>query len=66
MTVSVPSKATPRLRHAVSGQIDNLTRIGTQARFYFGTITGIRDAVLHYRIEMVRLIAQMSMGSGAL
>lgn len=66
MTASAPSKLNPRLRHALGVQIDSLTRIGTQAQFYLRTVTGIRDAVLHYRIEMVRLIAQMSMGSGAL
>lgn len=66
MTTSAPSKPNPRLRQALHGQIDSLTRIGTQAQFYFRTVTGVRDAFLHYRIEMIRLIAQMSMGSGAL
>lgn len=66
MTISVPSRLHPRLRLALESQIAGLTRIGTQAQFYFRTVTGVREAVLHYRIEMVRLIAQMSMGSGAL
>lgn len=41
-------------------------RIGRQTRFYAQTTTGIWDAVAHYRFEVVRLIAQMSLGTGAL
>lgn len=66
MTTSAPSKLNPRLRLVLGSKIDGLTRIGTQAQFYFHTVTGLRDAILHYRIEMIRLIAQMSMGTGAL
>ncbi|MDZ7884578.1 MAG: ABC transporter permease [Mycobacterium sp.] len=67
MTASAPSKLNPRLRHALGAQIDSLTRIGTQAQFYFRERSpAFVMPFLHYRIEMVRLIAQMSMGSGAL
>lgn len=66
MTTGAPSKLNPRLRLVLGSKIDGLTRIGTQAQFYFHTVTGLRDAILHYRIEMIRLIAQMSMGTGAL
>ena len=45
---------------------EGMTRIGTQAQFYFQTLTSVRDAVVHYNGEMVRLIAQMSLGTGAL
>lgn len=50
----------------MSRRVDGLTRIGTQSQFYFTTITGIRDALVHYKGETVRLIAQMSLGTGAL
>jgi phospholipid/cholesterol/gamma-HCH transport system permease protein len=66
MSVSVPSGPFPRIRRTVQGWLDGLTRIGTQAQFYFRTLASIRDAFAHYKIEMLRLIAQMSLGTGAL
>jgi phospholipid/cholesterol/gamma-HCH transport system permease protein len=56
----------PRLSRVVRNQIDSLTRIGIQARFYFQTLGSTKDVLIHYRTEMVRLIAQMSLGVGAL
>jgi phospholipid/cholesterol/gamma-HCH transport system permease protein len=56
----------PQLRHRTRGWIGGLTRIGTQAQFYGQTIRSIGDLFAHYRIELLRLIAQMSLGSGAL
>src|SRR4051812_49573556 len=41
-------------------------RIGRQTRFYAQTIRGIWDAVVHYRVEVIRLVASMSLGNGAL
>jgi phospholipid/cholesterol/gamma-HCH transport system permease protein len=41
-------------------------RIGSQAQFYVKTLRSIPDAVINYRTELWRLIAQMGMGSGAL
>jgi phospholipid/cholesterol/gamma-HCH transport system permease protein len=41
-------------------------RVGTQAQFYFLTMRSVVDALIHYRTETVRLIAQMSLGTGAL
>jgi phospholipid/cholesterol/gamma-HCH transport system permease protein len=46
----------------VSGWI----RIGRQTQFYGRTIRSIGDALIHYQAEIIRLIAQMSMGTGAL
>jgi phospholipid/cholesterol/gamma-HCH transport system permease protein len=45
---------------------DGWNRVGRQTRFYAQTIRGIWDAVVHYRVELIRLIASMSLGSGAL
>ena len=55
-----------RLRRAGGGWVRSVTRIGEQAQFYAHTIRSIGDAFAHYKIEMVRLIAQMSLGTGAL
>lgn len=66
MSTFAPSKPYPRLRRAVAGWTDTLTRIGTQAHFFIKTVLSIRSALVHYRVETVRLIAQMSMGTGAL
>jgi phospholipid/cholesterol/gamma-HCH transport system permease protein len=66
MTAGVPSKQCPRLRSAVGGPLNSLTVIGTQAQFYAKTLFSIRDAFVHYPTEMVRLIAQMSLSTGAL
>ncbi len=63
---SVPSTQFPRLRRAVGGWVGGLCRIGTQAEFYGRTVMSIRDAFISYKLEMVRLIAVMSLSSGAL
>jgi phospholipid/cholesterol/gamma-HCH transport system permease protein len=63
---NVPSTLRPRLHRIVAGGVDGLTRIGNQAHFYFRTLVSIRDAFAHYRMEMLRLLAQMSMGAGTL
>ena len=55
-----------RLRRVGQGWVAGLTRIGNQARFYVATVRSVGDAVVHYRIELVRLIAAMSLGTGAL
>jgi phospholipid/cholesterol/gamma-HCH transport system permease protein len=64
--MSAPTALHPRARRIFEGWVEGLTRIGTQAKFYFQTMHSIRDAFVHYRIEMVRLIASMGMGTGAL
>jgi phospholipid/cholesterol/gamma-HCH transport system permease protein len=48
------------------GWADGWNRVGTQTQFYGQTLGSIGDAVIHYRTELIRLIAQMSMGTGAL
>lgn len=41
-------------------------QLGTQAEFYAKTLVSVPDVFRHYPKELVRLIAQMSMGTGAL
>lgn len=64
--MSVLGSMHPRLQRVSAGWIRSLTRIGIQAQFYLRTLTSIRDAVVRYNGETVRLIAQMSLGTGAL
>jgi phospholipid/cholesterol/gamma-HCH transport system permease protein len=56
----------PRLRRTLDGWIDGLTRIGLQTKFYGYTLKGIWDAFRYYKSEIIRLIAQMGLGAGAL
>jgi phospholipid/cholesterol/gamma-HCH transport system permease protein len=66
MTQTVPSKPYMRLRRASRGVVGGWNRIGSQAQFYVKTLASIPDAVVNYRTELWRLIAQMGLGSGAL
>ena len=42
------------------------TSVGEQTQFYGRTLKAITDVLIHYKTELVRLIAQMSLGAGAL
>ncbi|MGV0642627.1 ABC transporter permease [Mycolicibacterium sp. XJ879] len=66
MSVGIPSKPFGRTARIVDGFVAGWNRIGGQARFYANTLAAIPDAVVHYRTELFRLIAQMGLGSGAL
>lgn len=63
---SAPSRLTPRLGRAGAGFAQGWNRIGEQTQFYGKTIASIGDAIIHYRTQVATLVAQMSMGSGAL
>ena len=56
----------PRLQRTLTSWVDGWNRVGVQTEFYGKTMGSIGQAVRHYRGELVRLIAQMSMGTGAL
>jgi phospholipid/cholesterol/gamma-HCH transport system permease protein len=64
--ISAASSLYPRLRRAARGFVLGWYRLGEQAQFYVKTITSIGDAFTHYRVELVRLIAVMGLGTGAL
>lgn len=66
MTASTPSVVHPLLARTGRKWLGGLTRIGSQARFYFHTLASTRDALVYYKVETVRLVAQMSLGVGAL
>lgn len=55
-----------RLRHKVSGLTSAWNEVGVQAQFYFRTLGFILAAFTRYRAELLRVIAQLGMGTGAL
>ncbi len=54
------------LRHAASGVAAGWNRVGAQVKFYATTIAELRMAFARYGKEIIRLVAQMSLGTGAL
>lgn len=66
MSHSVPSTLWPRTRRYAIATAAAWRGLGDQAAFYVRTLTSTVDVLRNYRLELVRLIAQMSMGTGAL
>lgn len=65
-TSSAPVQQFPRLTRIKAKLLSEWLRIGEQTRFYFLTLISIPDAAFRYRTEVLRLIAQMGLGTGAL
>lgn len=66
MTVGVASTRFPRLRRTTRSWAAGWIRVGVQTQFYGTTVKSIGAAFVHYRIEILRLIAQLGLGTGAL
>ena len=66
MTVAIPSRLHARLQRPLDSATSEWNRVGSQTRFYVATLRAIPDAVVNYRTEMLRLIAQMGLGTAAL
>jgi phospholipid/cholesterol/gamma-HCH transport system permease protein len=66
MTRSVPSPLRPGLRRAVVGTAGGWNRLGQQVQFCAETLKGSVHAITRYPSEVLRLIAEMSLGVGAL
>ena len=65
--MSVPaSTLRPQLTRTARDFADGWNRIGEQTAFYFKALGLIPEAVVKYRVETLRQIAQMSLGVGAL
>jgi phospholipid/cholesterol/gamma-HCH transport system permease protein len=65
--VSAPAgQRFPRVSRSVRGGVEGWDRVGTQMAFYVQTVADIGVAFARYKKEIVRLIAQMSLGIGAL
>jgi phospholipid/cholesterol/gamma-HCH transport system permease protein len=56
----------PRLTRRAGNWASGWNRIGTQTQFYVKTLASIGDVFTHYRTELIRLIASMGLGAGAL
>ncbi|MFI1914355.1 MlaE family ABC transporter permease [Nocardia sp. NPDC020380] len=56
----------PRVTKRFQRFADSLDGVGRQAVFYGRSIGSVPKALVHYRTETIRLIAEISMGSGAL
>ncbi|HZQ30679.1 MAG TPA: ABC transporter permease [Mycobacterium sp.] len=59
----------PRLFHALNQfkrPVGTLSKIGDHTMFYARAIGGTPHATIHYRREVIRLIAEISMGAGTL
>ena len=56
----------PRFTRWVDRCRGGWNRLGIQMQFYAKTLGSISDAVLNYRTELIRLIATMGLGAGAL
>lgn len=63
---AVAGRRFPRVATRVRGVVDGVDRIGGQAQFYARTLVSVGDAVSRYQSETIRLIATMSLGTGAL
>ena len=58
--------AYPRLSRQFDKPVATLNRIGDHTLFYGQALAGVPFAVRHYRREVIRLIAEISMGAGTL
>jgi phospholipid/cholesterol/gamma-HCH transport system permease protein len=65
-SLSAVSAVFPRTARAVSTVRSRWVDLGEQARFFGSTIASIKDALTKYQSELLRQIAAMSLGSGAL
>ncbi|MGV0642332.1 ABC transporter permease [Mycolicibacterium sp. XJ879] len=66
MTVSRPHSQFPWLKARFRSVADPWNRVGMQAKFFGRTLSSIRYTVVHYQVELIRIIAQMGLGAGAL
>ncbi|HJT94325.1 MAG TPA: ABC transporter permease, partial [Mycobacterium sp.] len=66
MTHSEPSTLHPGLRRPLVNVAEGWNRLGRQARFYAETVRGSGHAIVGYPSELLRLVAEMSLGVGAL
>ncbi len=56
----------PQLARELNRPIGTLSRIGEHTAFYGRALAGVPHAAVHYRREIIRLIAEISMGAGTL
>lgn len=64
--MAAPSKPAPHLRRTAGKAVDGWMRLGSQVQFCVETIRGSGHAIRRYPSELLRLIADMSLGAGTL
>ncbi|MBJ7462533.1 MULTISPECIES: MlaE family ABC transporter permease [Mycobacteriaceae] len=64
--VAVLKSTYPRLARSFKRPVVSLASLGDHTLFYARAVRGIPLAAVHYRREVIRLIAEISMGAGAL
>lgn len=64
--VAVLKSTYPRFARSVKRPLVTLANLGDHTLFYVRAVKGIPLAAMHYRREVIRLIAEISMGAGAL
>jgi phospholipid/cholesterol/gamma-HCH transport system permease protein len=64
--VAVLKSTYPRFVRTVKRPLVTLANLGDHTLFYARAVKGIPLAAVHYRREVIRLIAEISMGAGAL
>ncbi|MGU3654649.1 MlaE family ABC transporter permease [Mycolicibacterium sp. A43C] len=55
-----------RVKRSVNSVVDSWNQVGEQTQFFGRTLVSIGDVFIRYPKELVRLIAQMGLGTGAL
>lgn len=55
-----------RLKRGVGSVVDGWNQVGVQTQFFGRTLLSIGDVFVRYPKELIRLIAQMGLGTGAL
>ena len=65
-TMTILKSTYPRIARGVRRPVTVLGNIGDHMLFYLKALGGIPHAFVHYRKEVVRLIAEISMGAGTL
>ena len=66
MTVSRPHSQVPWLKARFRSVAGPWNDIGTQTKFYGRTLRSVGYVFTHYSVELIRIIAQMGLGAGAL
>jgi len=65
-TMTILRSRYPRLTRRLKRPTDLLGRIGDHMLFYLRALGGVPHAAIHFRREIIRLIAEISMGAGTL
>ena len=66
MTAIPAAHRLPQLTNRVRGFVDGWNRLGSQTAFYVRALGFVWEAFVRYKVETLRLIANMSLGVGAL